>query len=96
MSQNQSQCPSPRSDAARPNEIESILYNEIVRIQSQLNELVCLLKQTRESGNPEVWASLVRRHADLIAVQCKVNMLVDGLKWDMGIDKDKYLACGDG
>ena len=25
-----------------------------------------------------------------------VNMLVDGLKWDMGIDKDKYLACGDG
>ena len=101
MSQNQSHSQSQRSEAFRdacqtslPNEIECIWYSEIVAMQSQLNNIVGLLKRSKELRKREIWETLIHKYKDLKAAHCQLNMIAQAVEWDMG-GREQY-ACGDG
>lgn len=106
MSQNQNPSQSQRNEfgqklagyreTSRPNEIESIWYNEVVAMQSDLNHIVGLLKRSKEMGKQEIWETLIHKFKDLRAAKSSLNTIIQGIEWDMGGKENYMLHCGDG
>jgi len=83
---------------ARANELESIFYSKIIDIQENLNRLIRLAKQSRESGLSNAWNTMILKYPKLCEVESTTKIIADALDYDLNhpLGSEPWRNCGDG
>lgn len=88
-----------RLNPARPNELESIFYSKVIDIQENLNRLIRLAKQSRESGVTNAWNTMISKYAKLCEIESITKIIGEALDYDLNSplgQEPPWRNCGDG
>jgi hypothetical protein len=87
-----------RVNPARANELESIFYSKIIDIQENLNRLIRLVKQSRESGVSNAWNTMINKYPKLCEIDGSVRIMSEALDYDLNspLGNEPWRNCGDG